>query len=93
MPDRKQYNPAGDAAPDRWAARLRALLPEFLDRHPDLADCWRDGALVLYGSLTQGIDDAWCDVDAWLLLPDATASTIQTVDTLLGSKDVFLTLV
>ncbi len=65
------------AAKEHWAERLREFLPAFLDAHPVLGGVWRTGALLLYGSITRGIEDIWSDFDVWLVLADAAASEIQ----------------
>jgi hypothetical protein len=58
------------AIAEEWQARIRAWLPAFMAEHPVLCHCQARGSVIFYGSLTQGWDDKFADVDLWLLLPD-----------------------
>lgn len=54
----------------KWRPRIERWFPGWMEAHPVLRN-FREGAgVVLYGSLTQGFDDEFADVDLWLLLSD-----------------------
>jgi len=54
-----------------WATRLGEWLPGFIEKHPVLSGLDRLASVVLYGSTTAGVDDAFSDLDLWLLLTEA----------------------
>ena len=54
----------------KWQPLIAAWLPLFTAEHPVLQRISESGSVIFYGSLTQGWDDAFADIDLWLLLPD-----------------------
>ncbi len=63
----------------RWTARLAEWLPGFLDAHPVLSQFHRSGSVVLYGSTMLGVDDAFSDLDLWLLLSQNDLAGLDAV--------------
>jgi hypothetical protein len=53
----------------RWVAKLRPFVPEFVGQHAVLSKFAGRMAIALHGSTTMGIDDPFSDLDFWLLLP------------------------
>jgi len=70
-----QMNRKGDPR-GYWARRLRAFLPGFLEAHPVLSAFHSQASTILHGSTTWGLDDAWSDLDLWLLLPEADVGAL-----------------
>jgi len=54
-----------------WTKKVRKFMAEFLDEHPVLSRFHQRASLVLHGSTTLGIDDAFSDLDFWFLLPES----------------------
>ena len=54
-----------------WEGRLRGFLPAFLEEHGVLSAFLERASVVLHGSTTMGIDDAFSDLDLWFLVPDS----------------------
>ena len=52
----------------RWSDELGRAIPEFMDSHDVLRRFAGRGVLVLHGSTTLGLDDAFSDLDVWWLL-------------------------
>ena len=55
---------------NQWTKALQAWAPTYLSEHPVLRNVADHGTLLLHGSTTLGIDDAFSDLDLWLLIPD-----------------------
>jgi len=53
-----------------WIARLSDFLPGFLQGHAILREFHKRASVVLHGSVAMGIDDAFTDLDLWLLMPE-----------------------
>jgi len=64
---------------NHWSARLAEWLPGFLDAHPVLSRFHRSGSVVLYGSTMLGVDDAFSDIDLWLLLSKGDLAGLDAV--------------
>jgi len=54
-----------------WTDKSRAFMAEFLEDHPALSKFHNKASVVLHGSTTMGIDDAYSDLDFWFLLSEA----------------------
>jgi hypothetical protein len=63
----------GDRAAVRhWSQRLGDFIPDFFEQSPAFRTLGRRCAVILHGSTTLGIDDAFSDLDVWVLVsPDA----------------------
>ena len=57
------------AVMESWAARLGPFAATFFQQTPALQGLLPHCAVVLHGSTTRGIDDAFSDLDLWVLLP------------------------
>jgi len=62
-----------------WTARLAEWLPGFLDAHPVLSRFHRSASVMLYGSTTLGVDDAFSDIDLWFLLSQRGLAELDAV--------------
>jgi hypothetical protein len=76
-------NPTTVQVRTEWAKRVREFLPGEFSRHPTVADCVANAAVLLHGSTTRGIDDAVSDLDVWVLTDDAV---LQQVDRTVGTR-------
>jgi hypothetical protein len=63
----------------QWMTALQAWAPAHLSAHPVLRNVWNHGSLILHGSTTLGIDDAFSDLDLWLLVPDSLLPAIDAL--------------
>ena len=53
-----------------WPQRVSEFIPDFMNRHEFLRHYIGRGSVVMHGSTMLGIDDAFSDIDLWLILPD-----------------------
>ncbi len=61
----------------KWADLVRAEIGVRLDSHPNLAGLWRSGYVLLYGSTSCGVDDAYSDIDLLLLVREEDACVLK----------------
>lgn len=52
-----------------WKSRLRTFLPGFAQSVPELSSIAEKSTILLHGSTTRGVDDAYSDLDVWMLPP------------------------
>ena len=64
-----EFNPSMERR-DYWVRELKEFIPIFLKEHPILREFSENASILFHGSITQGIDDAFADIDLWFLLPD-----------------------
>ncbi len=74
---------------DRWSKRLGDFIPGFFARSPALRLLNDRCAVILHGSTTLGIDDAFSDLDLWLLVPK---ETLQQAESIAGTRFFSFTL-
>ena len=60
-----------------WIDRLSEFLPGFLQSHPILRRFHEKASAVLHGSVAMGIDDAFADLDLWLLVPEGDMTQLD----------------
>jgi len=62
-----------------WTDKSREFMAEFLKDHPALSKFHDKASVVLHGSTTMGIDDAFSDLDFWFLLSEADLAEFDAV--------------
>ena len=79
-----------------WAKQLGDFIPNFFEQTPALRALNGRGAIILHGSTTLGIDDAFSDLDLWVMvskeamhLAESLAATRFFSFTLDGKKGHF----
>ncbi len=68
---------ADAAVTQRWCARLLEFLPGFVAAHPALRGLPSSSSIALHGSTTLGIDDAFSDLDLWMLLSSEDLAAVD----------------
>lgn len=62
---------------EEWAAKLRKSVPPFIEAHPVLGKFKDRTNLLLFGSLTMGIDDEFADIDIEMLLTEKDIAELK----------------
>jgi predicted nucleotidyltransferase len=62
-----------------WSVRLKSLVPAYLRESKALGPIADRCAVVLHGSTTLGIDDAFSDLDLWVIAPNETVRQAEEI--------------
>jgi hypothetical protein len=80
----------------RWSAALHELIPDFFASSPALREVLGECCVMLHGSTTSGIEDAFSDLDLWVIVPQAKLAQAESIAgtrffsfTFLGKKGHF----
>lgn len=60
---------SGEPVGHDWADRVRGVLPRLAKDHSIAPTILSGASVLLHGSITRGVDDAYSDLDVWLLPP------------------------